>query len=271
MAKTGGGNEGADDAALLALFRAIASRDEAEIARLLDSSPGLPSRPIRTAASRTDAEKYFLVPIRHYIYGGDTALHIAAAAAHLQLAESLVANGADPRARNRRGAEPLHYAADSSPGADYWDPVAQCEVIAFLDRGRSGSRRARQQRCGAAASSRTHSWLGRGRHAHRARRRCPADEQAWLDAVAPRGAEHRSEQLRFGRGQGAAASGHRRAPPARSEPDRRRCERQDRRRRGLERLDPRSPRRDLNPAACGADQRGRSTNRTRFENSSSSG
>jgi ankyrin repeat protein len=132
MAKTGGGNDGADDAALLALFRAIASRDEAGIARLLDSSPGLSSRPIRTAASRTDAEKYFLVPIRHYIYGGDTALHIAAAASHVQLAESLVASGADPRARNRRGAEPLHYAADSSPGADYWDPVAQCGVIAFL-------------------------------------------------------------------------------------------------------------------------------------------
>ena len=130
VAKTGG--RGSDDDALLALFDAIASGDHLEIERRLDSSRGLASCPIRTGASRQDAESYFLAAIRHYVYAGDTALHIAAAAHQRELAESLVARGADVRARNRRGAEPLHYAADGSPGAEHWDPVRQREVIAYL-------------------------------------------------------------------------------------------------------------------------------------------
>jgi Ankyrin repeats (3 copies) len=132
VAKSGGQRDGSDDGALLALFGAIASRDEIEIARRLDSSSDLASRPIHVGASREDAEMYFLAAIRHYVYGGDTALHIAAAAHQRELAESLVARGGDVRARNRRGAEPLHYAADGSPGAEYWDPVAQRDVIAYL-------------------------------------------------------------------------------------------------------------------------------------------
>ena len=130
VAKTGG--RGSDDDALLALFDAIASGDHLEIERRLDSSRGLARCPIRTGASRQDAETYFLAAIRHYAYAGDTALHIAAAAHQRELAESLVARGADVRARNRRGAEPLHYAADGSPGGEHWDPVRQREVIAYL-------------------------------------------------------------------------------------------------------------------------------------------
>jgi ankyrin repeat protein len=40
----------------------------------------------------------------------------------------LIEHGALCRAKNRRGAEPLHYAAD----ANHWDPAAQAETIAFL-------------------------------------------------------------------------------------------------------------------------------------------
>jgi ankyrin repeat protein len=40
----------------------------------------------------------------------------------------LVAHGATCRARNRRGAEPLHYAAD----ANHWDPLAQADTIDYL-------------------------------------------------------------------------------------------------------------------------------------------
>jgi Ankyrin repeats (3 copies)/Ankyrin repeat len=132
VAKTSGPSEESVEGALLALFRAIAAHDRPEIARLLDPSLGLASRPIRVAASRQDPDTYFLAAIRRYAYAGDTALHIAAAAYERELAESLVAAGADVRARNRRGAEPLHYAADGSPGAEYWDPGAQIEVIAGL-------------------------------------------------------------------------------------------------------------------------------------------
>jgi hypothetical protein len=123
---------GPDDGALLALFGAIASRDGLEIARRLDSSPDLARHAIRLGASRQDAETYFLTAIGHYVYGGDTALHIAAAAHQRAVAASLVARGADVRARNRRGAEPLHYAADGIPGAKHWDPVAQRDVIIYL-------------------------------------------------------------------------------------------------------------------------------------------
>jgi hypothetical protein len=124
--------DGSDAAALLALFRAIAAGDAGEISRRLTLSPHLARRPIRIGASRHDPDTYFLTPIRHYAYGGDTALHIAAAAHRRELAETLVTSGALVRARNRRGAEPLHYAADGSPDAEYWNPTAQGEVIAYL-------------------------------------------------------------------------------------------------------------------------------------------
>jgi hypothetical protein len=68
-----------DDGARLALYRAIAERDPLAVTRALDASPRLATTAIRIAASRDDAETYFLDVIKHYVYAGDTALHIAAA------------------------------------------------------------------------------------------------------------------------------------------------------------------------------------------------
>jgi ankyrin repeat protein len=82
----------------------------------------------RTGATRGGERSYFFATIRHYLYAGDTALHIAAAAYHRQIAEILVTHGADVRARNRLGATPLHYAADTN----HWDPDAQADTIAYL-------------------------------------------------------------------------------------------------------------------------------------------
>jgi ankyrin repeat protein len=130
--KTGTQHDGSDDGALLALFRAIASRDDREITRRLDASLDLARRPIHIGASRDDAKTHFLTALHHYVYSGDTALHISAAAHQRHLAESLIMRGADVRARNRRGAEPLHYAADGGPAANGWDSVAQGEVITYL-------------------------------------------------------------------------------------------------------------------------------------------
>lgn len=132
VANTGGRHDASEDDALLGLFKAIASGDHGEVTRRLDSSSDLAGRPIRVGATRQDANTYFLVAIRHHVYAGDTALHIAAAAFQPALAQSLVAEGADVRARNRRGAEPLHYAADGSPGAPYWDPIAQRDIVTLL-------------------------------------------------------------------------------------------------------------------------------------------
>ena len=132
MTKARGVADRSGDGLLLGVFRAIASGDDREVVRRLDSSSDLAVNAIQVGATREDAETYFLVAIRHYVYAGDTALHVAAAAHRRKLAETLVVRQADVRARNRRGAEPLHYAADGAPGLERWDPTAQRDVITYL-------------------------------------------------------------------------------------------------------------------------------------------
>ena len=106
-----------EEHALQALLRAIASRDQQTMSRLLAQSPALARMALRTGASRNDERTYYLEEIAHYAYAGDTPLHIAAAAYQRDIAEELVSSGANVSARNRRGAEPLHYAADGTPGS----------------------------------------------------------------------------------------------------------------------------------------------------------
>ena len=57
---------------------------------------------------------------------------MAAAAYATDIAEDLVSRGAKVHAKNRRGAEPLHYAADGIPGSPRWDPGEQDAIIRFL-------------------------------------------------------------------------------------------------------------------------------------------
>src|SRR5438309_310145 len=76
-------------------------------------------------ATRQSADNYFLDEIEHYLYAGDTALHIAAAAYQPPTVRQLIAMGGDVGAMNRRGAQPLHYAADGVPGSPRWNPGAQ--------------------------------------------------------------------------------------------------------------------------------------------------
>lgn len=120
------------DSDLMALLRTIDADDREEAARLLAASPALARACLATGATRQGADAYFLDRIRKHIYAGDTALHVAAAAYWKEFAQQLVAAGADLRARNRRGAEPLHAAAVGSPGSDTWNPRAQAATIAWL-------------------------------------------------------------------------------------------------------------------------------------------
>jgi ankyrin repeat protein len=120
-----------EEGAVRAFFAEIAARDEAEVTRLLDQRPDLARCSLRAGASRQEPTAYFLLPIRHHVYAGDTALHVAAAAHHRGITGWLVARGAEVRARNRRGAEPLHYAADGGP-SDSRDSDGQRDVIAYL-------------------------------------------------------------------------------------------------------------------------------------------
>jgi hypothetical protein len=116
-----------NDEALMELVRAIVRGD-----RPLAVSPELARSAFVGGATRADSVPHFLTSIGHYIYEGDTALHLAAAAYKSQAIRELVAAGASVRAKNRRGAEPLHYAADGGPSASTWNPGAQAETVTTL-------------------------------------------------------------------------------------------------------------------------------------------
>jgi hypothetical protein len=118
--------------ALRALMVAIAARDAKAASRLLKKSPELATSPATVGATRQQAREHFLEPIEHYVYAGDTALHVAAAASAEPLAKLLISKGANVHARNRRGAEPLHYATDGSPGSSHWDAESQAAVVSLL-------------------------------------------------------------------------------------------------------------------------------------------
>jgi ankyrin repeat protein len=116
---------------LVRLLRAIAARDPAA-AGLLGRSPSLALEAVTVGATRASPTEWFFESIRHHVYAGDTALHVAAAAYDSAIAAALIDLGAQVAARNRRGAQPLHYAADGSPGSATWDPPAQARVVALL-------------------------------------------------------------------------------------------------------------------------------------------
>jgi ankyrin repeat protein len=113
---------------LLEFVRLVVDGDVNETSRRLAGTPGLATAASSVGASRQESSTFFFANIKHYMYAGDTALHMAAAAFKRSIAEMLVRHGADCRARNRRGAEPLHYAAD----ANHWDPGAQADTIGYL-------------------------------------------------------------------------------------------------------------------------------------------
>lgn len=119
---------------LHALFRTIAT-DAVAASRIIKAHPELATSALAVGASRETATTHFIAEIRHYMYGGDTALHIAAAAYRTVLVNELVALGAPVAAANRRRQQPLHYAVDGGPGG-HWDPAAQVATItALIDAG----------------------------------------------------------------------------------------------------------------------------------------
>ncbi len=112
----------------LEFIRLVVAGDTDRVSRRLSAAPALATTASPVGATRQQAKDFFLTAISHYLYAGDTALHIAAAAFSRPMAELLIAHGADCRARNRRGAEPLHYAADGGRR----NPRAQAAVIEYL-------------------------------------------------------------------------------------------------------------------------------------------
>src|SRR4051794_40877091 len=103
-----------DTSSFLDFVRPVIDGDVGKVQRLLRAEPALATMSLPLRAGAKETSETFFTDIRHYIYGGDTALHMAAAASSRPMAKLLVSHGADCRARNRRGAEPLHYAADGN-------------------------------------------------------------------------------------------------------------------------------------------------------------
>ncbi len=154
----------ADDSALMELFLAIIAGDTTSTSGLLAASPALATARLRHGATRQTASDYYLDEIDHYVYAGDTGLHVAGASYHIESARLLLAAGAEWNAKNRHGALPLHYAADGAPESVTWNPNAQAATITVLleagadpdvtdGRGVTPLHRAVRTRCAAAVSA----------------------------------------------------------------------------------------------------------------------
>lgn len=110
---------------LQSLFAAALADDRAKVTALLDDDPGL--------AKCVAEEERYEAGIAHWIYSGDTVLHVAAAGYRVEVARLLLAAGADASAaKNRRRSQPLHYAADGHLASPAWNPSRQVAMIRLL-------------------------------------------------------------------------------------------------------------------------------------------
>ena len=122
------------DQHLRRLVDAIVANQRAVFSRMIGDSPALVTATFQQGATRQGSSpgSNFLIQIGHYINSGDTALHFAAASYRPEMASELIKAGAQVRARNRRGTEPLHLAAVGSPNSPRWNPSAQSATIVCL-------------------------------------------------------------------------------------------------------------------------------------------
>jgi ankyrin repeat protein len=108
------------------LLTAIVDDDRASVKDLLNKDPQLATRHI-------DEAKLYDAKIFHWIYVGDTALHLAAAGYRVELVQLLLSAGADPNSiANHRRSSPLHYAGDGYIIGPEWDPTRQVKTIRCL-------------------------------------------------------------------------------------------------------------------------------------------
>jgi ankyrin repeat protein len=113
-----------------AILTAILDDDRARARELLKADSGL-------VTSLIDEARLYESKIFHWIYSGDTALHLAAAGYRVEIVRLLLAAGADPNStRNHRQSGPLHYAADGCMTGSDWNTKRQVKTIqSLLDAG----------------------------------------------------------------------------------------------------------------------------------------
>jgi ankyrin repeat protein len=90
------------------------------------------SRITTAAAAQRMDEDLLVTQLPHWLYRGDTPLHLAAAGLRYDAARALLAAGTPVNAVNRRGATALHYACDPRPLSPTWDPDGQRHIIELL-------------------------------------------------------------------------------------------------------------------------------------------
>jgi hypothetical protein len=108
------------------MLSAILKDDQPKVKKLLKADRDLASRPVCEAM-------LYQSEIFHWIYVGDTVLHLAAAGYRVEIARQLLVAGADPNAvMNHRRSGPLHYAADGYINGPAWDEKRQVKTILCL-------------------------------------------------------------------------------------------------------------------------------------------
>jgi ankyrin repeat protein len=117
---------------LMDFLRAIIANDSSQFNSMLARTPSLAQQSLANGATRSRSEEFFFPEIKHYLILGDTPLHAAAASHRRDVLKALLQRGANVAAINRRGATPLHYAADGAPDSPAWNPKAQSETISLL-------------------------------------------------------------------------------------------------------------------------------------------
>jgi hypothetical protein len=112
------------------LLRAILDDNASGVKQLLAADAALATRRIETP-------KLYDSGIFHWIYAGDTALHLAAAGYRVEIVRLLLAVGAEPNAvANHRRSSPLHYAADGFITGPAWDAKRQVATLrCLIDKG----------------------------------------------------------------------------------------------------------------------------------------
>lgn len=104
------------------LIEAILNDDRVTVKELLKAVPELATEPVKKAR--------LAMELPHWIYAGDTPLHVAAAGYRVEIAKLLLAAGAHVDAAGKhRHATPLHYAADGSPERDTKRQVAMIRLL----------------------------------------------------------------------------------------------------------------------------------------------
>src|SRR3954469_7000499 len=109
-----------------ALLTAIVEDDRPRAKALIKAEPQL-------ATELIQQPRLYQSKIVHWIYAGDTALHLAVAGHRVQLVQLLLAAGANPNSTsNHRQSGPLHYAADGCISSPDWNATRQVETIQCL-------------------------------------------------------------------------------------------------------------------------------------------